>query len=61
MIGKENRSNYSRAMNYSLTLFDLKGKTALVTGSSSGLGERFARCLSQAGARVIMAARTLEK
>ncbi|MFZ4116393.1 MAG: SDR family NAD(P)-dependent oxidoreductase [Chthoniobacterales bacterium] len=48
-------------MNHLLTLFDLTGKTALVTGASSGLGERFARCLSQAGARVIMAARNLEK
>ena len=44
-----------------MDLFNLKGKTALVTGASSGLGEQFARCLSQAGARVIMAARNLEK
>ncbi|MBM3856541.1 MAG: SDR family NAD(P)-dependent oxidoreductase, partial [Verrucomicrobia bacterium] len=42
-------------------LFNLKGKTALITGASNGLGEQFARCLSQAGARVIMAARNFEK
>jgi NAD(P)-dependent dehydrogenase (short-subunit alcohol dehydrogenase family) len=39
------------------TLFDLHGKTAIITGTSSGLGEQFARCLSGAGARVILAAR----
>ena len=31
---------------------DLSGKVALVTGASSGLGERFARVLAQAGATV---------
>lgn len=33
-------------------LFDLTGKAALVTGSSSGLGAAMARCLSEAGADV---------
>jgi NAD(P)-dependent dehydrogenase (short-subunit alcohol dehydrogenase family) len=44
-----------------MDLFNLKGKTAIVTGASNGLGEQFARCLSEAGARVIMAARNFEK
>lgn len=44
-----------------MQLFDLKGKTALITGASSGLGEQFARCLSGAGARVLLAARRLDK
>jgi len=35
----------------------LNGKTALVTGASSGLGWRFAQLLAQAGARVALAAR----
>jgi NAD(P)-dependent dehydrogenase (short-subunit alcohol dehydrogenase family) len=43
------------------TLFDLHGKTAIITGASSGLGEQFARCLSGAGARVILAARRINK
>lgn len=43
------------------TLFDLHGKTAIITGASSGLGEQFARCLSGAGARVILAARRIDK
>lgn len=48
-------------LNKMTTLFDLQGKTAIITGASSGLGEQFARCLSGAGARVILAARRLDK
>ena len=44
-----------------MELFNLNGKTALITGSSGGLGESFARALSKAGARVVLAARRLEK
>jgi NAD(P)-dependent dehydrogenase (short-subunit alcohol dehydrogenase family) len=44
-----------------MDLFDLTGKTALVTGASSGLGNRFARALSAAGARVIVAARRVDR
>ncbi|MBY6260855.1 glucose 1-dehydrogenase [Azospirillum sp. 412522] len=36
---------------------DLTGKTALVTGASSGLGRHFAGVLAKAGARVALAAR----
>lgn len=42
-------------------LFNLSGKTALITGASSGLGEHFAQVLSQAGATVVLAARRKEK
>lgn len=38
----------------SLKLFDLTGKTALVTGSSRGLGRAFAEGLAGAGARVVL-------
>ena len=44
-----------------MNIFDLKGKTALITGASSGLGEGFAHILSKAGARVILASRRIEK
>ncbi len=44
-----------------MELFDLSGKTALITGASGGLGESFARALAGAGARVVLAARRLEK
>lgn len=37
--------------------FRLDGKTALITGASSGLGAHFARTLSAQGARVLLAAR----
>ncbi len=38
-------------------LFDLTGRTALVTGSSMGIGLALARGLAQAGARVVLNAR----
>lgn len=44
-----------------MNLFDLSENTALVTGASSGLGANFARVLARSGARVILAARRLER
>src|SRR4051812_15343971 len=41
--------------------FDLSGKVALVTGASSGLGSHFARCLGEAGASVVIAARRADR
>src|SRR5690242_16322573 len=38
----------------SQALFDLSGRTALVTGSSRGLGRAIAEGLAKAGARLIM-------
>ena len=40
---------------------DLSGRVALVTGASSGLGEQFARTLSNAGAAVVLAGRRVER
>ncbi len=42
-------------------LFDLSGKVALVTGASSGLGAHFAKCLGEAGASVVLAARRVDR
>ena len=42
-------------------LFSLQGKTALVTGASSGFGWHFAHVLARAGAKVAVAARRLER
>ena len=41
--------------------FDVRGKVALVTGASSGLGDNFARVLARGGATVAVAARRTER
>jgi len=38
-------------------LFDLTGKTAIVTGTSRGLGQEFARALAEAGADLVLTSR----
>jgi len=43
------------------TLFDLSGKTALITGSSQGIGFTLAEGLASAGARIILNGRDTEK
>jgi NAD(P)-dependent dehydrogenase (short-subunit alcohol dehydrogenase family) len=42
-------------------LFRVDNRTAFVTGASSGLGVTFAEALAAAGARVVLAARRLDK
>jgi len=42
-------------------IFDLKGRVALVTGASSGLGVQFARVLADNGAAVALVARRVER
>jgi len=45
----------------STSLFDLGGKTALVTGSTSGLGRAIAGGLAEAGAAVVINGRSAER
>lgn len=42
-------------------LFDLKGKTALVTGGSRGLGLQMAHALGEAGARIMVSSRKADE
>lgn len=44
-----------------LAAFRLDGRVAIVTGASSGLGVHFARTLHAAGARVVLAARRIDR
>jgi NAD(P)-dependent dehydrogenase (short-subunit alcohol dehydrogenase family) len=41
--------------------YNFKGKIALITGASSGLGARFAKVLAEAGAQVVLASRRVER
>lgn len=42
------------------TLFDLSGRTALITGSSRGIGRAIAERMAEAGARVVISSRKLD-
>ena len=50
-----------RSPGSALDRFRLDGRVVVVTGASSGLGERFARVLSDVGAHVVLAARRTER
>ena len=41
-------------------IFNLDGKTAIITGASSGLGKHFSKTLSAAGANLVICARRMQ-
>ena len=41
--------------------FDLTGKTALITGASSGIGNHFAKTLASVGANIVLTARRTDR
>jgi len=43
-----------------MTLFDLHGKTAIVTGASRGLGQYMSRALARAGADLVITSRNVD-
>jgi len=51
----------NESINMTTKLFDLGGRTALITGGGTGLGRQFARILSEAGASVVLCARRVDK
>lgn len=53
---------YSRRVTRTASeIFDIAGRSAIVTGASSGIGEHMVRTLAAAGCRVIAAARRLDR
>ncbi len=42
-------------------LFDLSGKTAIVTGSTKGIGKAIARALAEHGAKVVVSSRDVDR
>ena len=44
-----------------MTLFDLTGKTAIVTGGGKGIGRQMAEGLAEAGANIVVCARQAER
>lgn len=42
-------------------LFDITGKTAIVTGASSGLGAAFSHILGERGANIVLSARRTDR
>jgi NAD(P)-dependent dehydrogenase (short-subunit alcohol dehydrogenase family) len=51
----------TQASSLSTTLFSLNDRTVLITGASSGIGAHLARVAGRAGARVVLAARRVER
>ena len=47
------KSDMHNIEDFSLNLFSLKGKNAIVTGGNSGLGQGFATALAKAGANIL--------
>ena len=54
-----NQSN-TKPMNNLKEKFDLKGKVAVITGASKGIGEAMAYILAEAGAKVVVSSRKQE-
>lgn len=60
MLRLEYTAGPARAMTNLRRLFSIEGKTALVTGGSTGIGEMIARAYADAGVKVYIASRKLD-
>jgi len=54
-------ADQSSTVSQQLSIFNLTGHVALMTGASSGIGRHMAKTLARAGAHVIVAARRADK
>jgi hypothetical protein len=61
MISEAEFGSYQNGGLSASRLFDLEGRVAIVTGASSGLGEGVARVFAEAGAKVAVVARRVDR
>jgi len=61
MCGKTGRPDGKGEAKMVENIFDLSGKTAIVTGASRGLGQYLARALARAGADLVITSRSIDR